>query len=99
MPEHPTAVDDRPVRTAPLVTAAPRPAGVSRERAAARGQGPALARTALVLAPRLGSDFSPRQFQAVLPKNFIHHAEPGGAVDRFFAAWHAAWQHARGAPH
>jgi hypothetical protein len=37
----------------------------------------------------------PRQFQAVLPKNFIHHAEPGGAIDEFFAAWHAAWQAAR----
>jgi hypothetical protein len=58
-------------------------------------QGPALARTALVLAPRLGPGFLPRQFQAVLPKNFIHHAEPGGPIDRFFAAWHAAWQHGR----
>ncbi len=54
-----------------------------------------LERMALVLAPTLGSDFLPRQFQAVLPKNFIHHAEPGGQIDRFFAAWHAAWQHAR----
>lgn len=50
---------------------------------------------AFVLAPSLRTDFLPRQFQAVLPKNFIHHAEPGGAIDRFFAAWHAAWQHAR----
>lgn len=54
-----------------------------------------LKRTALVLAPSLRADFSPRQFQAVLPKNFIHHAEPGGAIDEFFAAWHAAWQAAR----
>ncbi len=54
-----------------------------------------LARTALVLAPSLRRDFVPRQFQAVLPKNFIHHAQPGGAVDQFFAAWHAAWQAAR----
>jgi len=52
-------------------------------------------RVALVLAPTLHADFLPRQFQAVLPKNFIHHAEPGGPIDRFFAAWHAAWQHAR----
>jgi hypothetical protein len=56
---------------------------------------PGVVRTALVLAPALRADFQPRQFQAVLPKSFIHHAEPGGAIDRFFADWHAAWQHAR----
>jgi hypothetical protein len=54
-----------------------------------------LQRLALVLAPSLRADFVPRQFQAVLPKNFIHHAEPGGAIDEFFGVWHAAWQHAR----
>jgi hypothetical protein len=54
-----------------------------------------LVRTALVLAPTLRAGFAPRQFQAVLPKNFIHHAAPGGPIDRFFAAWHAAWQYAR----
>jgi hypothetical protein len=43
----------------------------------------------------LRADFVPRQFQAVLPKNFIHHAEPGGAIDQFFAAWQAAWHAAR----
>jgi hypothetical protein len=59
-------------------------------------QGGGLQRVALVLAPTLRADFVPRQFQAVLPKNFIHHAAPGGPIDRFFAAWHAAWQHARG---
>ncbi len=58
-------------------------------------QGEALARTALVLAPTLHAGFQPRQFQAVLPKNFIHHAEPGGPIDRFFGAWHAAWQRGR----
>lgn len=51
---------------------------------------------ALVLAPTLRADFMPHQFRAVLPKNYIHHAEPGGPIDRFFAAWHAAWQYARG---
>lgn len=51
----------------------------------------ALAREAVVLAPRLRADFSPRRFQAVLPKCFIHHAEPGGAIDGFFGAWDAAW--------
>lgn len=57
--------------------------------------GGALARMALVLAPSLHAGFSPRQLQPVLPKNFIHHAQPAGPIDRFFAAWHAAWQHAR----
>jgi hypothetical protein len=55
-----------------------------------------LARIALIIAPRLSRSFEPRSVQAVLPKNFIHHAEPGGPIDRFFAAWHAAWQYARG---
>ena len=55
-----------------------------------------LARTGLVLAPALRLGFQPRQFQAVLPKNFIHHAQPGGPIDAFFADWTAAWQHARG---
>ncbi|MCC7362639.1 MAG: hypothetical protein IT317_24375 [Anaerolineales bacterium] len=58
-------------------------------------QGAELTRTALVLAPSLHAGFLPRQFQAVLPKNFIHHAEPGGPIDGFFGAWHAAWQRAR----
>jgi len=58
-----------------------------------------LERIAFVLAPRLSAltlDFDPRDFQAVLPKNFIHHAEPGGAIDEFFEAWYRAWQSARG---
>jgi len=59
------------------------------------GEGLRLKRLAFVLAPTLRADFVPRQFQAVLPKNFIHHAEPGGAIDQFFAAWQAAWHAAR----
>jgi hypothetical protein len=55
-----------------------------------------LVRLGLVLAPALRQDFQPRQFQAVLPKNFIHHAQPGGTIDSFFADWHSAWQWARG---
>ena len=51
-----------------------------------------LARAALVFAPSLGAAFEPRQLQAVLPKTFIHHAEPGGDVDAFFAAWQRAWR-------
>jgi hypothetical protein len=58
-------------------------------------EGGQMRRTALVLAPALRQEFQPRQFQAVLPKNFIHHAQPGGPIDRFFTDWHAAWQHAR----
>lgn len=58
-------------------------------------EGGALEQIGLVLAPTLRADFMPRQFLAVLPKNYIHHAEPGGPIERFFAAWHAAWQHAR----
>lgn len=65
-----------------------------------RAPGGALAREALVLAPRLRADLVPRQFQAVLPKAFLHHAEPGGVIDRFFAAWDTArasqrWPHLR----
>lgn len=57
--------------------------------------GTALQRSALVLCPSLRAGFTPRQLQAVLPKNFIHHAEPGGPIDQFFGAWHASWQAAR----
>lgn len=49
----------------------------------------------LVLAPSLRAEFLPRQLQPVLPKAYIHHAEPGGLIDRFFTAWHASWQAAR----
>lgn len=52
-------------------------------------------RTGVVFAPRLRADLDPRGFRAVLPKAYIHHAEPGGAIDAFFTAWHAAWQRAR----
>jgi hypothetical protein len=62
-------------------------------------QGGQLKRLSVVFAPRLSAmdtGFQPREYQAVLPKNFIHHAEPGGAIDAFFSAWHKAWQAARG---
>ena len=49
----------------------------------------------LVFAPRLRSEFYPRQLQSILPKSLIHHAEPGGAVDQFFSRWHICWQAAR----
>jgi hypothetical protein len=51
----------------------------------------------LVFAPSLRADFLPRQLQTVLPKDFIHHAQPGGPIDTFFAHWHKCWQAARSA--
>ena len=54
-----------------------------------------LERLGLVLAPTLRPEFHPRQLQPVLPKRHVHHVEPRGAIDRFFAAWEAAWQSAR----
>jgi hypothetical protein len=57
--------------------------------------GAGLERLGLVLAPTLGAEFHPRRMQAVLPKSHVHRAEPRGAIDRFFAAWEAAWQSAR----
>jgi hypothetical protein len=42
------------------------------------------------------TSFSPRDLQAVLPKNFIHHAEPGSPMDGFFKDWEACWHQARG---
>lgn len=60
-----------------------------------RREGDGLRRAGVVFAPRLRSDLDPRAFRAVLPKAYIHHAEPGGAIDAFFRAWHAAWQRAR----
>lgn len=55
-----------------------------------------LASAGVVLAPRVGAHFAPRALRAVLPKAFIHHAEPAGAIDRFFAAWEASWERVRG---
>lgn len=40
-------------------------------------------------------DFSPRDLQTVLPKNCIHHAEPGSPLDRFFESWERNWLRAR----
>jgi hypothetical protein len=83
------------VRRAPEAPWPGRPRGPGRG-AAGHGEGPeGLDRAALVFAPRLRDDFSPRTLQAVLPKSFIHQAAPGGAVDRFFAAWDEGWRRAR----
>jgi hypothetical protein len=48
----------------------------------------------LIFFVRLRGLFEPRALQAVLPKNLIHHAEPGGELDRFFGDWEAAWRRA-----
>jgi hypothetical protein len=49
----------------------------------------------LVFSVRLRHFLSPRDLQAVLPKNHIHHAGPGSALDRFFGDWEACWRRAR----
>jgi hypothetical protein len=42
---------------------------------------------ALVFSTNFRSGFDPAQFQAVLPKNHIHHVVPGEAIFDFFEAW------------
>jgi len=39
--------------------------------------------------------FDPGSFQAVLPKNLIHHVQPGAPITAFLAAWKAAAQRTR----
>jgi hypothetical protein len=61
-----------------------------------RREGENLACDGLIFFARLRHPFEPRSLQAVLPKNHIHHAQPGSALDRFFADWESSWQRARG---
>jgi hypothetical protein len=49
----------------------------------------------LVLSVNLRRAWEPRELQTVLPKNLIHHAEPGGALDAAFGVWEAAVGRAR----
>ena len=42
---------------------------------------------ALAFSTNFRSGFDPAQFQAVLPKNYIHHVVPGKAIFDFFEAW------------
>ncbi len=42
---------------------------------------------ALVFSTNFRSGFDPAQFQAVLPKNHIHHVVPGEQIYDFFEAW------------
>ncbi|MEM7245561.1 MAG: class I SAM-dependent methyltransferase [Acidobacteriota bacterium] len=44
---------------------------------------------------RLTADFHPRDLQAVLPKNLIHHVVPGEPVHELFDDWSSCWQRAR----
>ncbi len=48
----------------------------------------------LIFSIRPRHPFSPRDLQAVLPKNLIHHAEPGSPLDRFFGDWESCWRRA-----
>jgi hypothetical protein len=61
-----------------------------------RREGENLACDGLIFFVRLRHPFQPRSLQAVLPKNHIHHASPGSALDRFFGDWEKCWQRARG---
>ena len=62
-----------------------------------RGE-PPWSRRWLVFGTRLHPGFCPRDFQPYLPKELIHHAEPGGRLDAFFAAWERAWDASAGQP-
>jgi hypothetical protein len=42
---------------------------------------------ALVFSTNFRPGFDPAQFQAVLPKNYIHHVVPGEQIYDFFEAW------------
>jgi hypothetical protein len=53
-----------------------------------------LVHDALALMANLRVAFAPRDLQAILPKNYIHHLDPGGPLDAFFGAWTTAWQRA-----
>jgi hypothetical protein len=47
---------------------------------------------ALVFSTNFRSGFDPAQFQAVLPKNLIHHVVPGEQIYGFFEAWKRSWE-------
>jgi hypothetical protein len=48
----------------------------------------------LALMTNLRRPFLPRQLQAILPKNLIHHLAPGSPLDVFFGSWSTCWQRA-----
>jgi hypothetical protein len=45
---------------------------------------------ALVFCTNFRLGFDPLDFQAVLPKNYIHHVTPGESIHTFFEAWKSA---------
>jgi hypothetical protein len=49
----------------------------------------------LVFSVNFRGEFSPRDLQTVLPKNYIHHVEPGSPLQLFFSRWELAWQSVR----
>ncbi len=49
----------------------------------------------LLFATHFGERFSPRDFQAVLPKHLIHRVVPGESIYDFFTAWDDAAQRTR----
>jgi hypothetical protein len=54
---------------------------------------------ALVFSTNFRLGFDPAQFQAVLPKNYIHHVIPGEPIHTFFDCWKRAAEetaHAKG---
>ena len=53
-----------------------------------------LAYDGLTFFVRLRRPFSPRELQAVLPKNLIHHADQGSPLDHFFGDWETCWRRA-----
>lgn len=57
----------------------------------ARAPAKLIERRRLVLGARVHPAFSPRDLQPFLPKELIHHAQPGGKLDQLFDAWERAW--------
>jgi hypothetical protein len=49
----------------------------------------------LLLAPNLAREWTPRELQTVLPKNFVHRCAPGSPLDDFFGRWERAYDGAR----
>ena len=49
----------------------------------------------LLLAPNLAREWTPRELQTVLPKNFVHGCAPGSKLDEFFGRWERAYDDAR----
>jgi hypothetical protein len=61
-----------------------------------RKQPQGLRYSGLVFSVRPLPTFSPRDLQAILPKNLIHHVEPASPLDRFFGDWETCWHQAHG---